>query len=162
MSGPHTRNLVGTIRSYHFVMTFAYHGFGNSGCSRNAIANGMVPDKALVLKLTWLLAFAGPGFNVLTPGALEREQFAAGALSLNAKQQHCRPAFGAVGPLDRIGMRCCWLILGHRGLIIFIFVWSTRLGRVPNGDQRWATLSLIFKPLATILIRFQSAAQGDK
>jgi len=95
-------------------MTFAYHGFGNSGCSRNAIANGMVPDKALVLKLTWLLAFAGPGFNVLTPGALEREQFAAGALSLNAKQKHCRPAFGAVGSLDRIGMRRGWLILGHR------------------------------------------------
>ena len=44
-----------------------------------------------------LLAFAGPGFNVLTLRALEREQFAARALSLNAKQQHCRPAFGAVG-----------------------------------------------------------------
>jgi hypothetical protein len=89
-------------------VTFQYHGFGNSGGSSNAIANGMVPDKALVPQLD------GPGFNVLTLGALEREQFAARALSLNAKQQHCRSAFGAVGSPDRIGMRRGWLIPGHR------------------------------------------------
>ena len=53
MSGPHTRNHVGTVRSYHVVVTFQYHGFGNSGGSSNAIANGMVPDKALVPQVTW-------------------------------------------------------------------------------------------------------------
>jgi hypothetical protein len=57
MSGPHTRNHVGTIRLYHFVVTFQYHGFGNSGGSSNAIANGMVPDKALVPQLTWPIRF---------------------------------------------------------------------------------------------------------
>ena len=38
MSVPHTRNDVGTIRLYHFVVTFRYHGFGNSGCSSDTIA----------------------------------------------------------------------------------------------------------------------------
>ena len=94
----------------------------------------MVPDKALVLKLTWLLAFAGPGFNVLTPGALEREQFAAGALSLNAKQQHRRPASGAVGSLDRIGMRRGWLMPGHRASLLFISlgIRLSVIGRMPK------------------------------
>jgi hypothetical protein len=40
-----------------------------------------------------LLAFTDPGFNVLALGALEREQFKARAVRLNAKQQHRRSAF---------------------------------------------------------------------
>jgi hypothetical protein len=38
-------------------VTFQYHGFGNSGGSSNANANGMVPDKALVPQLTWPIRF---------------------------------------------------------------------------------------------------------
>src|SRR4249920_4083591 len=73
-----------------------------------------------------------PCFNVLTPGALEREQFGARALSLNAKQQHCRPAFGAVWSRDRIGTRRGWLILGHRAPSYLFFIYGASGSRSPG------------------------------
>jgi len=161
MSGPHTRNIVGTVRSYHFVVTFPYHGFGNSGCGPVGlkVSRAKRPNET-GCQLTGLLAFAGPGFNVLTLGALEREQFAARALSLNAKQQHCRPAFGAGVSLDRIGVRCGWLIPGHRAHHIFIGSQSPGARQRETGDG--LLYHLIFKYLAGIFALFQTVAQGDK
>jgi hypothetical protein len=52
------------------------------------------------------MAFSDRNLNLIAVRAFERVQFIAGALSLYAENSHRCSAFGAVGMLNRIPMRC--------------------------------------------------------
>jgi hypothetical protein len=52
-------------------------------------------------------------FNVIALWTCERMQFIAGLFRLEAKEPRLRPAFGAAGPFNEIGMQGARLICSH-------------------------------------------------